>query len=115
LLQSHVKVLLVWPDTFLFSQRERLVARAVTDKIAVVSDLREFAAAGALGSYGGKTGEMNRQFGVYVAKILKGAKPADVPVWRPTKFDLVINLKAAKALGIQVPPQLLARADEVIE
>jgi len=113
--QSQAKVLLVWPDAFLFSHRERLVARAAIDKIAVVSDLREFPVAGALSSYGGNSQEISRQFGVYVGKILKGAKPADMPVWQPTKFELVINLKTAKALGLEIPPQLLARADEVIE
>jgi putative ABC transport system substrate-binding protein len=115
ILQKQIKALLVWPDTFLFSQRERIVGRAADQKIAVVSDLREFPAAGGLASYGADGSDLYRAFGNYVGKILKGAKPADVPVLQPTKFELVVNVKAADALGLTVPPSLLARADEVIE
>ena len=115
LLQKQIRVLYVWPDAFLYSQRDRLVARAVSYKIPLISDLRGFTAAGGLASYGANNSDLFRQFGVHVGKILRGAKPSDVPVQQPTKFELVINLKAAKALGIDVPPSLLARADEVIE
>jgi putative tryptophan/tyrosine transport system substrate-binding protein len=113
--RKQIKALLVWPDTFLFSQRARIVARAADHQIAVVSDLREFPAVGALASYGADGSDLYRAFGNYVGKILKGVKPADVPVLQPTKFQLVVNVKAADALGLTVPPSILARADEIIE
>jgi putative ABC transport system substrate-binding protein len=113
--QMQITAVYIFPDAFLFSERDRLVARAVSYKIAVISDLRAFTAAGGLASYGANNSDLFRQFGVHVGKILRGAKPSDVPVQQPTKFELVINLKAAKPLGIDVPPSLIARADEVIE
>jgi putative tryptophan/tyrosine transport system substrate-binding protein len=115
LLQRQIKALYVWPDAFLYSERDRLVTRAATYKIAVVSDLRGFPVAGGLASYGADHLDGYHQFGIYAGKILTGAKPGDLPVWQSTKYELVINLKTAKALGLDIPPTLIARADEVIE
>jgi putative ABC transport system substrate-binding protein len=111
----HADALLEGDAVLFMAQHNQLVALERRHRIPAIGRFREFAGAGGLISYGPDLVDMNRQLGVYAAKILSGARPADLPVQQPTKFQLVINLKTAKALGLTVPQLLLARADDVIE
>ena len=115
LVRERAAALFVASDVLFLNQRDRLVTLAATHALPAIYDRRELAEAGGLISYGTNFAEAHRQVGVYVARILKGAAPADLPVMQATKFEMVINLKSAKALGLDVPPTLLASADEVIE
>jgi putative ABC transport system substrate-binding protein len=115
LAERHVDALLMGSDTFLNAQSERILSLASRHRLPTIYNGRQFVDAGGLLSYGADFGDSYRLIGSYAGKILKGAKPTDLPVVEPTRFELVVNLKTAKALGLTVPRSILVRADEVIE
>jgi putative ABC transport system substrate-binding protein len=115
LLEHQISGLLVNPDPYFDTRRERIIAFAAQHRIPTIYQFREYADSGGLISYGPSITDSYRQAGIYVGRILKGAKPADLPVVQPTKFELVINLKTAKGLGIKISDNVLSLADEVIE
>jgi putative ABC transport system substrate-binding protein len=115
LVQQHVSALLVAAHVSFIAWRDQIIALAARHTIAASYSGRDFVMLGGLMSYGPNQADVHRQAGVYTGRVLNGANPADLPVVQPTKFDLAINVKTAKALGLDVPPKLLALADEVIE
>ena len=113
--RERADALIVFPSPMLFGERRRLVDLAARHRLPSMYNAREFAELGGLIAYGASITDLNRRSATYVDRILRGAKPADLPVEQPTKFELVINLKTAKALGLTIPQSLLLRADEVIQ
>lgn len=114
-IRENIRVLTITSDPFFNTRSEKLVALATRHAVPTVYPFREYIAAGGLMSYGVDLGEMYRQVGIYAGQVIKGIKPADLPIMQPIKFELVINLKAARTLGLTIPAALLASADEVIE
>jgi ABC-type uncharacterized transport system substrate-binding protein len=115
MVRERAEAVITFPSTMLFSQRRRLVSLAAKHRLPTVFNGREFVDLGGLVAYGAPISDLQRRAGIYAAEILKGAKPADLPVEQPTTFDLSINVKTAKALGLTIPPLLLLRANHVVE
>jgi putative tryptophan/tyrosine transport system substrate-binding protein len=113
--KSGTTAAVVGTDSFYFAHRQHLAAVAAARRVPTIYYAREFATAGGLTSYGADIPDIYRRAGIYTAQVLKEGSPVDMPVQQPTKFELVVNMKAAKALGLTIPPSILARADEVIE
>jgi len=113
--RAHAGAVTVLANTMFFNERRRLVDLAAKNRLPVVYGAREYVDAGGLMAYGPSITDLFRRAATYVDKILKGAKPADLPVEQPTKFELVVNMKAGKALGIKIPQVVMVRADKVIE
>jgi len=113
--RAHVGALAILPDPLFARTLRRIADLAVENRLPAIFHLREFVDSGGLVTYGPNRADMFRRAAVYVDRILKGAKPAELPIERPTKFELVINMKTAKALGLTIPQSLLLRADEVIQ
>ena len=115
LIERGIGGLVVGTDSFFNTRKEEIAALSVHHRVPTIHQYREFAAAGGLMSYGTETSDLSRQVGVYTGRILKGEKPAEMPVQQATRVELTINLKTAKVLGLTFPLSLLGRADEVIE
>jgi putative tryptophan/tyrosine transport system substrate-binding protein len=113
--REHIQAVVIVTDGVMFNQRARIADLGVKSRVPTMCEVREFVVMGCLVAYGPSYGALSRRAAVYVDKILKGAKPADLPVEQPTKFELVINLKTAKALGLTIPQSVLLRADEIIQ
>jgi putative ABC transport system substrate-binding protein len=113
--QARVDALLIFSDPVFFSARDRMMELALKHRLPSMSEGREFVAAGGLMSYAPSIPALARRAAVFIDRILKGARPGDLPIEQPTRFELVINMKTAKALGLTIPPSVLARADEVIQ
>ena len=113
--QKGIDAIMITPDPMFYGARTRIAVLAARHAVPAISWDRALAEAGGLMSYGSSVADMNRQVGIYAGRVLNGEKPADMPVLQPTRFEFVINLATAKALGIEVPPGLLAIADEVID